>query len=263
MSKENYTAQELMIASAARELRDGQVVIVGIGVPVLASLLAQRTHAPNIVMVYESGIVGAQPTRLSLSIGDPNLVSRSLMICDVFDTFGMIMQRGNVDAGFVSGAQIDKFGNLNSTVIGDYSKPKARLPGSGGAYEIAALVKKLIIIMPHDRRRFVEKVDFITSPGYLSGPGDREKYGLRGTGPDTVLSTLGILKFDKLTKEMYLESYHPGVAIDEVKENTGWELKISPTVHETMPPTTEQIRLLRQELDPKGIFLRRHSKNRS
>lgn len=258
---EDHTPQELMIASAARELRDGQVVIVGIGVPVLASLLAQRTHAPNIIMVYESGIVGAQPSRLSLSIGDPNLVSRCLMINDVFDTFGMIMQRGYIDVGFVSGAQIDKFGNLNSTIIGDYAKPKVRLPGSGGAYEIAALVKKLIIIMPHERRRFVEQVDFITSPGYLSGPGEREKYGLRGEGPHVVLSTLGILKFDKLSKEMYLESYHPGVTIDEVKENTGWDLKISPTVHETMPPTAEQIRLLRHELDPRGIFLKRHSKN--
>lgn len=248
-----------MVVSAAREIRNGEIVFVGIGVPVLATLLAQRTHAPNINMVYETGTLGAQPTRLALSVGDPSLVSRSTMICDMFETFSMLLQRGNVDVGFLSGVQIDRFGNLNSTVIGDYGKPKVRLPGSGGAYEIAALAKRVIIIIPQDKRKFVEKVDFLTSPGYISGPNARENHGLRGGGPQVVITTLGVFRFDKSTCEMYLETHHPGVTVEEVRENTGWDLKVSSELHETRRPTVEEIRLLREELDPQGVYLKRSS----
>lgn len=252
----DYTMQELMVAAAAREIKDGEVVFVGIGLPVLATLLAQRTHAPNLVMIYEAGVVGARPARLALSIGDPTLFSDSLMIMDFHDIFAMFLQRGLCDVSFISGAQIDKYGNINSTVIGEYEKPKVRLPGSGGAYDVGTS-KKTLIIVPHDKRRFVEKVDFITTVGYLTGYDSRQKAGIRGGGTSAVITTLGILRFEKESKEMYLSTYHSSVSIQQVKDNTGWDLKISPDVRETEPPTGEQVRLLREELDPRGVFLKR------
>jgi len=252
----NYTTQELMVSAAAREIKDGEVVFVGIGLPVLATMLAQRTHAPNIVMIYEAGVVGANPARLALSIGDPTLFSGSLMALDFHDIFAMFLQKGLCDVSFMSGSQIDKYGNINSTVIGDYEKPKVRLPGSGGAYDLGAHAKKTLIIAPHEKRRLVEKIDFITTVGYLTGHDSRQKIGIRGGGPSAAITTLGVLRFEKETKEMYLDTYHPGITVQQVKDNTGWDLKISPDVHETELPTEEQIRLLREELDPRGIFLK-------
>lgn len=253
----DYTLREMMIVAAARELKNGDKVLVGIGIPQLAAILAQRTHAPNLNIIYESGIFGSRPARLPLSIGDPTIVSGSAGVFSFFETFAYLLQRGYIDVGFIGAAQIDKYGNINTTVIGDYSKPKVRLPGSGGACAISSFAKKVIVITPHEKRRFVEKLDFLTSPGFLEGAGSREKIGLHGGGPSVVISTLGILRFDPKTGEMYLDSYHPGVTIDQVKEATSWDLKISPNVKETEPPTEEEIRILREEIDPMGIFLKK------
>lgn len=254
---EDYTRQEMMVVAAAREIEDDDVIFVGIGLPVLAALLAQRTHAPNLTQIYEAGVIGARPARLALSIGDPALVSGSQMVVAFSDIFNNFLQNGLVDVGFISGAQIDKYGNLNSTVIGDYLNPKVRLPGSGGACAIAGLSKKTIMIMPHEKRRFVNKIDFLTSPGFLTGEKGREEAGLRGGGPQAVISTLGVMRFDEKTKEMYLDSYHPGVSVQDIKNNTSWDIKISKKPRETMPPTVEEIKLLREVLDPRGLYLKR------
>ena len=251
-----FSFQELMVAAASRELKNHETVFVGIGIPQLGALLAQRTHAPNLTLIYESGVVGTQPQRLPLSIGDPTLVSGTYGIFNFYETFSMLLQRGFIDVGFVGGAQVDKYGNINSTVIGDYDKPKVRLPGSGGGCEIAGLSKRIVIITPHEKRRMVEKVDFITSPGFLDGSDARARFKLTG-GPSAVITTMGVLRFDERTKEMYLESYHPGLSLDQVKQNTGWNLRVSPSVKETEPPTAEEVRILREDLDPQGIFLKK------
>jgi glutaconate CoA-transferase subunit B len=237
-------------------LKDNETVFVGIGIPQLGALLAQRTHARHLTLIYESGVVGTQPQRLPLSIGDPTLVSGTYGIFNFYETFSMLLQRGFIDVGFVGGAQVDKYGNINSTVIGDYEKPKVRLPGSGGGCEIAGLSKRIVIITPHEKRRMVEKVDFITSPGFLSGADARKKMGLAG-GPSAVITTMGVLRFDEQTKEMCLHNYHPGLTVDQVKQNTGWDLKVSPKVTATEPPTVEEVRILREELDSQGIFLKK------
>jgi len=252
----DFSFQELMVAAASHELKDHEVVFVGIGIPQLGALLAQRTHAPNLTLIYESGVVGTRPQRLPLSIGDPTLVSGTYGIFNFYETFSMLLQRGFIDVGFVGGAQVDKFGNINSTVIGEYEKPKVRLPGSGGGCEIAGLSKKIVIVTPHEKRRMVDKVDFVTSPGFLNGGEARERNGLSG-GPSAVITTMGVMRFDEETKEMYLASYHPGVSVDQVKQNTGWDLKISSKVGETEPPTVEDVNILRKDLDPQGIFLKK------
>ena len=251
-----FSFQELMVAAASRELKDHETVFVGIGIPQLGALLAQRTHAPHLTLIYESGVVGTQPQRLPLSIGDPTLVSGTYGIFNFYETFSMLLQRGFIDVGFVGGAQVDKYGNINSTVIGDYDKPKVRLPGSGGGCEIAGLSKRIVIITPHEKRRMVAKVDFITSPGFLEGSNTRAQFNLSG-GPSAVITTMGVLRFDDQTKEMRLDSYHPGLSLEQVRQNTGWDLKISPNVKETEPPTAEEVRILREELDPQGIFLKK------
>jgi glutaconate CoA-transferase subunit B len=252
----DFSYQELMVTAASRELKERDVVFVGIGIPQLGALLAQRTHAPNLTLIYESGVIGTHPARLPLSIGDPTLVSGTYGIFNFYETFSMLLQRGFIDVGFIGGAQVDRYGNINSTVIGDYNKPKVRLPGSGGGCEIAGLSKRIIIITPHEKRRMVQRVDFVTSPGFLDGASARERLGLDG-GPSSVITTMGVLRFDEKTKEMYLSSHHPGVSLDEIKQNTGWDLKISPSVRETEPPTVREVEILRRDLDPEGIFLKK------
>jgi len=192
-----YTSSELMCINAARLLQDGDRVFVGVGIPNLACNLARRTHAPNLQMIYEAGVIGARPARLPLSIGDPTLVSGALSVCSMYDIFAFYLQRGNVDVGFLGGAQIDQFGNINATVIGEYDHPKVRLPGSGGSQEIAAWANRCYIMTPHQKRRFPAKVDFVTSAGYLSGRAQREAAGLRGKGPIAVVTDLGILEPDE------------------------------------------------------------------
>lgn len=243
-----FTAREIMVTAAARMLRDGEVVLVGIGIPNLAVNLALRTRCPNLMLIYESGAVGARPARLPLSIGDPALVAGAAGVCSMPDVFQYYLQRGWIDVGFLSGAQIDRFGNLNTTVIGDYAKPRIRLPGSGGACEIAVLARKVIVVMPHRRRAFPERVDFITSPGFLGGGQERAELSLAGGGPEAVLTDLGVLGFDPETKEMLLVSLHPGATVDEVRAQTGWELRLASPLGRTEPPSAEELRVLREEL---------------
>ncbi len=254
MTNPAYNATELMIINAARLLIDGDQVFVGVGIPNLACNLARKTHAPNLQMIYEAGVVGAQPNRLPLSIGDPSLVSGATSICSMVDMFTLYLQRGNVDVGFLGGAQIDQFGNINATVIGDYQHPKVRLPGSGGSMEIAAWANRCYIITPHQIRRFPQCVDFMTSAGFMTGGDAREKAGLRGKGPQAVVTNLGMLAPDE-NGELILAALHPDCSVDQAKQNTGWELKISPDLYTTVPPTADELRILREEVDPQKIYI--------
>ncbi len=252
----NLTSAELMIVNAARMLQDGDVVFVGVGQPNLACNLAKRTHAPNLVMIYEAGVIGAEPARLPLSIGDPTLVSGALSVVSMYDIFTNYLQRGNVDVGFLGGAQIDKYGNINATFIGtDYAHPKVRLPGSGGAQEIAAWANRCYIMTPHQKRRFPEKVDFVTSAGTLGGKDGREKAGLRGKGPIGVITDIGILEPDP-TGELVLTALHPGKSTEEAINNTGWALKVAAQLRTTAPITEKELGILHNELDPTGIYLK-------
>jgi glutaconate CoA-transferase subunit B len=250
-----YSSPELLTINAARLLSDGDTVFVGVGLPNLACNLAQRTHAPNLVMIYEAGVIGAQPARLPLSIGDPTLVSGALSVCSMYDIFAFYLQNGNVDVGFLGGAQIDMYANINATVIGEYTQPKVRLPGSGGSQEIAAWANRCYILTPHQKRRFPEKVDFRTSAGFLGGRPEREAAGLRGKGPLVVVTDIGLLEPDK-TGELVLTALHPGKTVEEARTNTGWELKSAPNVRITEPPSEDELRILREELDPQGIYLK-------
>ncbi len=254
MNELTYTSSELMTINAARMLRDGDVVFVGVGLPNLACNLARRTHAPNLLMIYEAGVIGARPERLPLSIGDPTLVSGASGVCSMYDIFTLYLQRGNVDVGFLGGAQIDRFGNINATVIGDYAHPKIRLPGSGGSQEIAAWANRCYIITPHQKRRFPEKVDFATSAGFIGGKGERAVLGLRGGGPQGVVTDLGILSPDE-NGELVLTALHPGVTQEQVQANTGWTLKVAPALTRTEPPSEDELRILREELDPERIYI--------
>ena len=254
MPESSYNAAELMIINAARLLKDGDQVFVGVGIPNLACNLARRTHAPNLQMIYEAGVIGARPNRLPLSIGDPTLVSGALSVCSMFEVFSLYLQRGNIDVGFLGGAQIDQFGNINATVIGDYQHPKVRLPGSGGSMEIAAWANRCYIITPHQLRRFPARVDFHTSAGFLEGGDDRAKTGVRGSGPQAVVTNLGILKPDA-NGELVLAALHPGCSFEQAQANTGWELKQAETMAYTAAPTAEELRILREELDPQRIYI--------
>jgi glutaconate CoA-transferase subunit B len=248
-----YTPSELMVCRAARELRDGEVVFVGIGLPNLACNLARRLHAPSLVLIYESGAVGAVPERLPVSIGDPSLVTDSLSVCAMADIFYLYLQGGRIDVGFLQGAQIDRHGNLNTTVVGDYAHPKVRLPGSGGACEIAVNAKRVVVISPQSRRGFPERVDFITSPGFLGGGDERARLGLPGGGPAIVVTDLACYGFEN--GEMTLESLHPGVTVDEVRANLGWEVRISDRLGTTEPPRAAELEVIRRELDPRHLYI--------
>ncbi len=250
-----YTKSELMVINAARFLKDGEVVFTGVGLPNIATNLAMRTHAKGLHMIYETGVIGSRPATLPLSIGDPCIVTGSLAVRTMAETFMFYLQGGLIDVGFLGGAQIDKFGNLNTSVIGgDYFKPKVRLPGSGGACAIGIHAKRILIIMRQRKRSFVEKVDFITTAGFLGGGDEREKLGIPGGGPEVVITDLGIFKFDPITKEMYLFALHPGATVEEVKENVGWELKVAEDLTYTEPPKEEEIRIVR-EIDPDRVYL--------
>jgi glutaconate CoA-transferase, subunit B len=251
----NYTSPELLTINAARLLRDGDRVFVGVGLPNLACNLARRTHAPNLLMIYEAGVIGAQPARLPLSIGDPTLVSGALAVCSMYDIFAFYLQRGNVDVGFMGGAQIDRFGNINATVIGDYNHPKVRLPGSGGSMEIAAWANRCYLLTPHSKRRFPEKLDFRTSAGFLSGRAERQAANLRGGGMLAVVTDLGFMEPDE-SGELVLTALHPGATVEQARENTGWQLKVADSLRTTPPPSAEELRILREDLDPQGIYLK-------
>jgi len=250
----DHTASEMMIATSARELADARVVFVGIGLPNIACNLAQRTVAPQLELVYEAGVYGAQPSRLPLSIGDPCLVTGARSVVSMSQLFQYYLQGGLIDVGFLGAAQIDRYGNLNTTVIGPYQGPKVRLPGSGGACEIALLARKVLIIARLSRRTFVERLDFTTSPGHLSGGDSRSRLGDYGQGPTAVITDMGIFRFGDKTREMVLTSLHPGCSIEAVQEQVGWPLRVADDLAETEPPTPDQLRIMREELDPTGRY---------
>lgn len=240
------TADEVMTVVAARALGDGAVCFVGIGLPSTAANLARLTHAPRTVLVYESGTIGSAPAQLPLSIGDGELAETADAVVPVPEIFAYWLQGGRIDIGFLGAAQIDRFGNLNSTVIGDYDRPKVRLPGGGGAPEIAAMASEVIVIMPHSPRAFVERLDFRSSVGYGDGPGDRQRLGLPGAGPTVVITDLGVLRPDPESRELTLTQVHPGVSAEQVREATGWPLAVADDLERTEPPSDEELRVLRE-----------------
>ena len=240
-----HTADEMMTVTAARELRDGQTVFVGIGLPSRAANLARRLHAPDLALVYESGTIDTRPEELPLSIGDGVLAESALSVVGVPEIFNYWLQAGRMDVGFLSGAQIDRFANLNTTVIGEYTEPDVRLPGAGGAPEIAASCREVIVVMRHRRRAFVDRVDFVTSFGHGTGPGDRRLLGLRGAGPVRVITDLGVLEPDPESRELMLTALHPGVTVEQVRAATGWSLEIAADLGETTPPTERELATLR------------------
>jgi glutaconate CoA-transferase subunit B len=244
----------MMIVVSARQLAGERVCFVGVGPPNIACNLAKRTVTPDLQLVYEAGVYGAAPARLPLSIGDPTLVTGSVAVTSMFDLFSFYLQRGLIDVGFLAGAQIDRFGNLNTTVIGEYAHPKVRLPGSGGACEISINARKIFVMMPQSTRSFVDQLDFRTSPGHLAGAGSRPPQW--GAGPTVVVTGLGVYGFDEATGEMELRSRHPGVTTDDISAATSWELRMPDEVPETPPPTDEELRLIREELDPEGSYTR-------
>jgi acyl CoA:acetate/3-ketoacid CoA transferase beta subunit len=251
---DKYTPSELLICLSSRVMEDGTTAFIGTGIPMLAASLAQSMHAPNLVAVFEFGGTGAILEKLPLAVGDMRTYNKALHasgITDIMET----SQRGFIEYGFLGGAQIDAYGNLNSTVIGDVLKPKVRLPGSGGGNDVGSCCWRTIAIMRQDKRRFIEKIDFVTTPGFLTGPGAREESGLpRDTGPYRVVTNLGVLGFDDETKKMMLLSVNPGVTVQEVVDNTGFELLMADEIGENPPPTDEELSILREKVDPDGLY---------
>jgi glutaconate CoA-transferase subunit B len=255
MTAESYKPTELLVCTASRLMDDNSTAFIGTGIPMLAASLAQRMHAPNLVAIFEFGGTGAILEELPLAVGGESTFHRAIAaagICDVMET----AQRGFIEYGFLGGAQIDPFGNLNSTVIGEYKRPKVRLPGSGGGNDVGSFCWQTIAIMRHDKRRFVEQVDFITTPGYLSGPGAREAAGLPpGTGPYRVVSNLAVLGYHSEPKRMMLLATQPGISVEEVVENTGFDLIIPDNVESNPQPTEEELGILREEVDRDRLYI--------
>jgi glutaconate CoA-transferase, subunit B len=254
MVPEPYSPGELMVAAAAREIRDGEVVFVGMRLPLLAFCLARSTHAPGAVGLFENGIVRDSPALgFLVTMSDAPNVSGALWCTEMREVMGLL-QAGHVDLGFIGGAQIDRFGNLNTTVVGRADRA-TRLPGSGGAADIACLSRRHVILMAHERRRFVERVDYVTSPGYGDGGDWRRTVGLAGDGPAALITTLGVFRFDAATRELVLASTHPGVTVEAVRAETGWPLVVVPDVRVTPPPTAAELAVIRR-FDPEGFWTR-------
>lgn len=250
----DYTPSELMIICASRALQGRRVVFVGVGLPNIACNLARRSHSPQMELVYESGIFGAHPARLPLSIGDPTLVSDATSVTGIADLFMLYLQGGLIEVALLGGAQIDRFGNLNTTVVGDYAQPKIRLPGSGGACEIAINAKEIFMIMRLSKRAFVEKLDFLTSPGHLDGGDARQKLGMPGLGPQIVITDRALFTFANPEREMMLTEVAPGETAETIQAEIGWPLRVSPDLRVISPPTDEELAIIRQELDPTGLY---------
>jgi glutaconate CoA-transferase subunit B len=246
MNAHAYSADEIMTVTAARQLRNGAVCFVGIGLPSAACNLARRTHAPDLVLIYESGTVGARPTVLPLSIGDGELADTATCVVSLPEVFAHYLQRGRVDVGFLSAAQIDRYGNLNSTVIGDYARPTVRLPGSGGAPDIAMHAREVLLIMKQSLRSFVPRLDFLTSCGYLGGSGERGRAGFPGHGPRAVITDLGILRPHPGTEELQLSAIYPGVSVEAVRAATAWPLRIAPDLEVLSAPEPADLQMLRE-----------------
>ena len=242
----SWSADEMMTVAAARQLHARATCFVGIGLPSTAANLARATHAHGLVLIYESGCIGAKPSRLPLSIGDGVLADNADAVVSVPEIFNYWLQPGRIDVGFLGAAQLDRFANINTTVIGDtYDRPSVRLPGAGGAPEIAASCGEVIVIVRQTKRTFVETLDFMTSVGFGTGAGDRERLGLRGSGPGMVITDLGILQPDPHTCELTLTHLHPGKTVDDARDATGWQLAVSANVSTTEPPTEHELTTLR------------------
>ena len=252
----DYTLTELMAVTAAREIEDGEVVFAGTGLPMLGAMLAQRTHAPNCCIIFEAGTVASQLAHLPMSVGDPRVMRGAAMAAGLSEVFTYVLQAGRVDVGFLSGAQIDGFGNINSTCIGaDPRHPKVRFPGSGGSCDIACLAKRTVIIALHEKRRFPRRVDYVTSPGWLDGGDSRRDAGLIRGGPSVVVTTKGVMRFRSDTKLMYLANYHPGLTAQAVADETGFPLDTTAAT-ETPMPSAAELCILREIVDPERIFLK-------
>lgn len=252
----DYVLAELMAVAAAREIKDGENVFIGIGVPLMAGLLAKNTHAPNIALIYESGCAGSLQQRISYNVGDSSCADKALYLTSQWRIFSDL-QKGYIDIGILGGVQIDKYGNMNTTAVfgeGSYEKPQVRLPGSGGGNDIGSSAKRTVFVMSLEKRRFLPRVDYITTPGYLDGEDSRKKAGLCGNGPVSVITNKCILKFGKDSKEMYVESLHPNVTLEEVRKEITWKIKVAPALKVTEPPTVQQVRIMR-DIDPSGIIL--------
>ncbi len=254
MNQNDYTPTELLAYVAAGLLEDGKSVFVGTGLPMIAAMLAQRTHAPNLLIIFEAGGIGPQVPVLPISVGDSRTFHRAVAASSMHDVMSA-GQAGYVDYGFLGAAQIDPYGNLNTTVIGEWHRPQVRLPGSGGANDIGSFCWRTIVVMRQDERRFVEHLDFLTTPGYLDGPGARERAGLPvNSGPYRVITQLGLYDFDRQSKRMRLLATHPGVTVEEVRANTNFELLVPDTVDTTQPPSPE-IRQIMRDIDPTGMVI--------
>jgi glutaconate CoA-transferase subunit B len=256
MNQASWSTLELMAVAAAREIKDKEVVFAGTGLPMLAAMLAQRTHAPHCTIVFEAGSVDPKMLHLPMSVGDSRTLVGAAQAAGLFEVFNYVLQGGRVDVGFLGGAQIDRYGNLNSTAIGpDYRRPMVRLPGSGGSADVAALSKRTVIIARHEKRRLPERVDYCTSPGWLSGRKSRELAGIPGGGPVALVTTMAVIGYRPDTREPYLRSYHPGLSPGKVQTETEFKLDVA-EAFETRPPTADELEILRNVVDPEGIFLR-------
>jgi glutaconate CoA-transferase subunit B len=251
-AQQDYTPAELMVTVAAREIADGDVVFVGMRLPLLAFILANKTHAPRAIGLFENGVLREAPASAPIvTMGDPPNIQEATMCCDMLTVMGLL-QKGVVDIGFIGGAEVDRFGNLNTTRVAG-PDGMVRLPGSGGGADIASLARKLLVIMSHERRRFVPRVQYLTSPGFGWGGSWRPDQGLPRGGPAAVITTLGVLRFDPVSREAFLDQIHPGVSPDRVRENTGWALRISPSLTRTPLPRAEELTIIR-EYDPQGFW---------
>jgi len=258
----NYSRLEMMVVAASRLLCEGERVLVGTGIPLVAAILAKKTHARDMVMVMEAVAFDSDPESLPFCVADPRAVYRTTWTPTSAEVMGHFLQSGKIDVGFLGGAQVDRYGNLNSTCIGDYWQPEKRFEGSGGASDIASLAKRTIIIMNHEKRRFVDRVDYVTSPGWkcraLDWKSDvmRAEVGLDG-GPHAVVSTLGVMKFDESSREMYVETYFDdlGVTVDDIRQMTEFDIDLS-RARPMEPPTAEELTVLREKVDPEGIYMR-------
>lgn len=251
-----YNMMEMMICVASRYLEDGKTVAVGTGAPCAAAMLAQKTRSPNLIILFEAGGVAPMLPQMPISVGDSRTFFRAVMAAGMNEMMTTCC-RGQVDYAFLGGAQIDKYGNINSTVVGDYHKPKVRFPGSGGANDFASFCWQTMIMTVHSKARFVEKCEFVTSPGFLSGAGAREAAGLPEGGPYKIVTDLAVMGFDDQTKAMMIESLHPGVEVEKVQSETGFQLIVPKKVERTEPPTEKELRILREEVDPLRLVIGR------
>ena len=253
---EEFTTLELMAVCGSKQIKNGEVVFIGTGLPLIAAMLAKKTHAPGAKIVYEAGFIDSNAKDIALSIADSRLGYHAAGAIGLIETLGLMLQGGHVDLGFVGAAQIDEYGNINTTYIGSFEKPVVRLPGSGGGNDIISSAKRVVAIMTHEKRKMVKKLDYLTSPGFLDGPGARERTGLLGGGPSLVVTNLCQMDFDPKTKRIRLATVHPGVSVQQVVENSGFELIIPQNVPTTELPTYEELELLKA-IDPKGIYIPR------